>query len=128
MRESPTLVMATKAEAVLGATPAERPLQISTATIERHTLKQGTRLIACKEMLVPTLVEDLSARARALPREDRARLAEELLASLDEGADEDADEAWQREIERRVFEVRSGSVTLVSAEDVHEEARRLIRR
>ena len=75
-----------------------------------------------------TLVDELSARARALPAEDRARLAEELLESLQGETDADAEAAWDREIERRVAEIESGSVRLISAEEVHAEARRLIRR
>jgi len=75
-----------------------------------------------------TLVEELSARVMALPAADRARLAEELLESLQAQADPEAEAAWDREIERRVTEIQSGAVRLVSADDVHAEARRLIRR
>lgn len=75
-----------------------------------------------------TIVEELSARARMLPVEDRARLAEELLDSLLEGEDADAEAAWDREIERRVAEVEAGTAKLVPAADVHAAARRLIRR
>lgn len=75
-----------------------------------------------------TLVDELSARARALSAEDRARLAEELLESLQGDADADAEAAWDREIERRVAEIESGAVRLIPAEEVHAEARRLIRR
>ena len=75
-----------------------------------------------------TLVEELSARAKTLSAEDRARLAEELLESLDQEPASEVEAAWDREIERRVAEVESGTVKLVSAEDVHAEARRLIRR
>lgn len=77
---------------------------------------------------MPTVVEELSARAKTLPVEDRARLAEELLDSLHEGEDADADAAWDDEIERRVAEIEAGAVELVPAEDVHAQARRLIRR
>ena len=77
---------------------------------------------------MPTLVEELSARAKALSNEDRARLAEELLDSLHGDSDAEADAAWDREIERRVAEVESGAVQLIPAEEVHAEARRLIRR
>ena len=75
-----------------------------------------------------TLVEELSARAKTLPSQDRARLAEELLDSLQGDSDAEADAAWDLEIERRVAEIEAGTVKLVSAEDVHAEARRLIRR
>jgi putative addiction module component (TIGR02574 family) len=75
-----------------------------------------------------TLVDELSARAKALSAEDRARLAEELLESLQWEADADAEAAWDREIERRVGEIESGTVRLIPAEEVHTEGRRLIRR
>ncbi|MHB1125306.1 MAG: addiction module protein [Ramlibacter sp.] len=77
-----------------------------------------------------TLVDELSARAKVLSAEDRARLAEELLASLhgEADADADAEAVWDPEIERRVAEIESGAVRLIPAEEVHAEARRLIRR
>ena len=75
-----------------------------------------------------TLVEELSVRAKTLSAEDRARLVEELLDSLQGESDAEAESAWDREIERRVEEIESGAVKLISAEEVHAEARRLIRR
>jgi putative addiction module component (TIGR02574 family) len=75
-----------------------------------------------------SLVDELSARAKALSAEERARLAEELLESLQGEADADAEAAWDREIERRVAEIESGAVRLIPAEEVHAEVRRLIRR
>ncbi|HOB96130.1 MAG TPA: addiction module protein [Aquabacterium sp.] len=75
-----------------------------------------------------TLVEELSAQARALPEEDRARLAEELLASLDQPPEADADPAWAHEIHLRISQIEAGTADLIPAEDVHAEARRLIRR
>ncbi len=75
-----------------------------------------------------TLVEELSARAKTLSAEDRARLVEELLDSLQGESDTEVENAWDREIERRVAEIESGAVKLISAEEVHAEARRLIRR
>ena len=75
-----------------------------------------------------TLVDELSARAKTLSVEDRARLAEELLESLQGEAEPNAEAAWDREIERRVAEIESGAVRLIAAEEVHAEARRLIRR
>lgn len=77
---------------------------------------------------MPTLVEELSVRAKTLSAEDRARLVEELLDSLQGESDVEAESAWDREIERRVAEIESGTAKLVSAEEVHAEARRLIRR
>lgn len=50
------------------------------------------------------LLED----ALRLRPEDRARLAEELLASLDD-AEQDVERAWAIEIERRAAEARASS-------------------
>lgn len=77
-----------------------------------------------------TLVEELSHKARSLSAVDRARLAEDLLSSLDEGTESAADveETWEAEIRQRVEEVRTGSAKLIPAEDVYAETRRTYRR
>ena len=77
---------------------------------------------------MPTLVDELTARVKALPAQDRARIAEELLESLQETEDADAEAEWEREVERRVAEIDAGAVQLVPAEEVHAQARRLLRR
>ena len=71
------------------------------------------------------LIEELFIRARALPPEDRARLAEDLLASLQDESESDADAAWDLEIQRRMEQVKNGTAKLVSAEDVHSEAQQI---
>jgi putative addiction module component (TIGR02574 family) len=58
-----------------------------------------------------SLPTDLLSDALALPARERAKIAHELLLSLDEGADPDAAEAWVAELEQRAAEVRSGSAT-----------------
>jgi putative addiction module component (TIGR02574 family) len=72
-----------------------------------------------------TSVEDLVKRARALSPQDRARLAEELLASLDEESDVDAETAWEQEIARRVYEIKAGRANLIPAEEVFAETARI---
>ena len=52
----------------------------------------------------------LVAEALKLPSEARAALAGKLLDNLDEGVDEDAEEAWSKEIGRRVGELKTGAV------------------
>lgn len=74
---------------------------------------------------MPTLVDELTERARALTPEERARLAENLLSSIEEGPQSEVEAAWDREIQHRVAEIRSGRATLIPAEDVHAEARRI---
>ena len=75
-----------------------------------------------------TSLEQLTSQAIALSAEDRARLAELLLASLPDAADEALDEAWDLEIQRRLQVVESGTARLVSAADVHAEARKIYQR
>jgi putative addiction module component (TIGR02574 family) len=77
-------------------------------------------------MLTP--LEQLTSQAIALSPEDRARLADLLLASLPEEADEPLNEAWDQEIQRRVAAVESGTARLTAASDVHADARKLYQR
>lgn len=56
----------------------------------------------------PSNAEKVLNDALELAADDRARLAAALLASLDEGEDDDADQAWAREIEQRAERVLSG--------------------
>ena len=65
--------------------------------------------------------QDLLREALTLPVEERADVAAELLASLDEAPPRDAAEveaAWAREIERRARRVMSGESAGESWEDV----------
>ena len=56
------------------------------------------------------------------PEAERGDLAAKLLESLDPGADDDAADAWDKEIRTRLDDVRIGRVTPVP----WEEARRQI--
>lgn len=69
----------------------------------------------------------LESEALKLSATDRARLAERLIASLDPEPEEGAEEAWAREIERRVEELRTGKVRTRPAEDVLREIRSKLR-
>jgi len=61
--------------------------------------------------------EILEAEALKLTTEERARLADRLLASLSE--DEEIEEAWAAEVERRIAEIEAGRAELVpSAEAI----------
>ena len=68
--------------------------------------------------------EELEAAALSLPRGERARLAERLLASLDEDAE--IEEAWAAEVRRRLDAYRKGDIEAVPVEDVVREARRRV--
>lgn len=69
--------------------------------------------------------EEVESAALQLPRPDRARLAERLIASLDE--EDEIEQAWAAEIERRVREVDSGEVELIPGEQVMADMRSLLR-
>lgn len=71
-------------------------------------------------------LKDLEQQARALGIEDRAKLAESLLESL-EAPLADIESEWAREIEDRVAAYDRGEVETHAAEDVLAEARRLFR-
>ena len=56
--------------------------------------------------------EELLAQVLRLPRTERARLAEEVLSSLEESEEEVA-AAWARELERRSREIAEGRIQSV---------------
>ena len=74
---------------------------------------------------MPDPVEELAQRGLTLSPEDRARLAERLLDSLQEPAIASIEAAWNEEIERRVAAFKRGEVQSFDAEDVFAEARRI---
>jgi putative addiction module component (TIGR02574 family) len=71
------------------------------------------------------LFEELESAALQLPRGDRARLTERLLASLDE--DPAIEHAWAEEIAKRVRAYRAGETKTYSAEEVFQAGEELLR-
>ncbi len=51
---------------------------------------------------------ELLQKALALPENERAELAGNLISSLDATVDQDVDAAWQQEVVRRLHEVHLG--------------------
>ena len=72
-----------------------------------------------------SLLAELSERARHLPPEERAQLAQGLLESLQEGSTPEVEAAWDTEILRRIGEYERGEAVLLPAAEVFAEARRL---
>ena len=75
--------------------------------------------------------QELLREAMALPVKERADLAAELLASLDDAAGEDPAEveaAWAAEIERRARRVMTGETAGIPWEDVRRRAEAELRR
>lgn len=72
-------------------------------------------------------LETLEREALNLPASDRAKLAHELLESLDSLSPEQLDEAWLDDAERRLREIDSGAVELIPSEEVFRRAQALLR-
>ena len=75
--------------------------------------------------------QELLREAMALPVNERADLAAELLASLDDATAEDPAEvegAWAAEIERRARRVMTGETAGIPWEDVRRRAEAELRR
>ncbi len=72
--------------------------------------------------------EDIMATAMKLPERERVRLAQELIASLDEVIEPDVEALWLAEAERRLEELRSGKTKGVPAEEAFARARNALRR
>ncbi|HVQ39213.1 MAG TPA: addiction module protein, partial [Pyrinomonadaceae bacterium] len=84
------------------------------------------------QVTMSTRFEQLASDAMKLPVRDRVRLAQQLVASLDEdteaATEKEIEELWFAEAERRLGELRSGSVEGVSAEDAFRNARNALKR
>lgn len=70
-------------------------------------------------------VLELVERSCALTPQERGRLVDLLLATLDDAPATAASDAWDREIERRIAAYRAGEIEAYDLEEVLAEARRL---
>ena len=64
-----------------------------------------------------TETQEILNRALELPAADKARIADELLASLNQ-PDEAIDALWKKEVEDRIAAYRSGALKSVPLEEV----------
>ena len=69
----------------------------------------------------------LEEQARNLAPNERARLALKLIESLDPGEDEDADELWLDEAERRLADYDSGKTVARPADDAFSEIKQRLK-
>ena len=68
-------------------------------------------------------LEALRSKAMALTEPERARLARDLVASLDGPADDTVAKAWDVELCRRINEIEKNSDLAIDANDVLTRAR-----
>jgi putative addiction module component (TIGR02574 family) len=69
-------------------------------------------------------VSDLLKRALSLPVDERAALANTLLDSLDQAndqADDSVEEAWNKEVVRRMKDLEAGRAVSVPWEELHQK-------
>jgi putative addiction module component (TIGR02574 family) len=71
---------------------------------------------------------EIENSALELNEKQRADLAKRLIYSLDEHVDENVEQAWIDEVSRRKEEIKSGTVTPVPGEEVHNAARKLLKK
>ena len=71
------------------------------------------------------LVAELAAQGRTLPPEERVRLLDLLLESLQEASPSNIEDAWSKEIERRVTAHDRGEGKLYEMDEVMAEAARI---
>ena len=72
-------------------------------------------------------IDDIRRQALSLPLDQRALLAEQLLASLDAETDREVSELWLEEAARRAAEIDRGAVELVTAEELESQVAALLR-
>lgn len=66
---------------------------------------------------------DIAAEALELPLTARAELASQLLDSLDELSEEESDQLWAQEAERRIADYEAGNIEAVPADEVFARLR-----
>ena len=71
--------------------------------------------------------KSLEKQALDLPAQERAKLAQELLESLDSLSPAEREQLWLDEAERRARQLDTGEATLVPGEEVARKARKLLR-
>lgn len=76
---------------------------------------------------MPSSLKDMEQLAPALAVEERAQLAESLLASLQVPPLSEIETLWDQDIQARVAAYDRGETQTYAAEDVFAEARRLSR-
>jgi putative addiction module component (TIGR02574 family) len=70
------------------------------------------------------LAEKIYEQALDLPIDDRLILIDKLLISTNLPTQNDIDQAWSKEVERRCQELDSGKARLISGEEVFEKIKK----
>lgn len=77
---------------------------------------------------MPSAVEEIEAKIRALSLEDKVDLIRSLIAELDGPPDADVESAWLKEAQRRHREMVEGTVQPIRGEQVFANLRARLKR
>jgi len=80
------------------------------------------------EEAMTVLLDKIEREAKELSREERERLASDLIAGLEDATLSDTEQAWIDEAERRYDDWKTGRTTAVPAEHAIAEMRGKLRR
>jgi putative addiction module component (TIGR02574 family) len=73
-------------------------------------------------------LDKLTADAMKLPLRDRVQLAQRLVSTLDDEVETNTEELWFVEAERRLGELRSGTVQGIDSDEAFISAREALKR
>ncbi|HSV51701.1 MAG TPA: addiction module protein [Burkholderiaceae bacterium] len=73
---------------------------------------------------MPATLDAIETEALKLPPEERVRLADHLLASV--SGEQEVEEAWAAEVDRRIAEIEAGRISLVPAHEAVLRARQAL--
>ena len=67
--------------------------------------------------------DEVLRSALGLPESERAEVVREILESLDEVMEQDAEKAWAQEVARRIRDLTDGKAATVAANEAFDRAR-----
>jgi putative addiction module component (TIGR02574 family) len=73
---------------------------------------------------MPSTANKIVEEALSLPSDERASLVEKLISSLNLPIQEEIDQLWADEVERRVSQIEKGEVELIPGNEVFAKIRR----
>ena len=63
-------------------------------------------------------METVLGQALRMSEEERAEIAEKLIATLEDSPDIDVEQAWQEEVRRRITDLESGNAVCIPWDEV----------
>lgn len=75
---------------------------------------------------MPMTIEQIVAESRSWPREQLARLVDDLTLDLHQRLEPGLEDAWRQETQRRVVEIQSGQVAGIAGGEVSRRIREIV--